>query len=157
MLAVFQAIPKLKKERMSPVIKNILAVIAGIAVGGFVNSAIIGISGSVIPPPEGVDPSDMESLKANMHLFEARHFIMPFLAHAVGTLVGAAIAAAIAATNKMKIALGIGAFFLLGGIAAVFLLPSPTWFIVVDLIGAYFPMAWLGGKLTAGKAKSKFV
>jgi hypothetical protein len=33
-----------------------------------------------------------------MHLFEPRHFVMPFLAHALGTLAGALAAFLIAAT-----------------------------------------------------------
>lgn len=128
-------------------VKNVLAVIAGIVIGGFVNMGLITISGSVIPPPAGVDVTDMESLKASMHLFEPRHFIFPFLAHAGGTFVGAFLAAFIAASHQMKFALAIGAFFLVGGITNAFLLPAPTWFIALDLIGAYLPMAWFGGTL----------
>jgi hypothetical protein len=73
------------------------------------------------------------------------------LAHALGTLVGAYIAALIAANNKLKFALGIGVFFLLGGITSVIMLPSPTWFSVLDLVVAYIPTAWLGGKFAIGK------
>ncbi len=132
---------------MNPILRNILAVIAGFLVGSIVNMGIITLSGSIIPPPEGVDPTDMESLKASFHLFEPRHFIFPFLAHALGTLVGAFTAASIAATNKLKFAIGIGAFFLIGGIASIIMLSSPIWFTALDLIGAYIPMGWLGGKL----------
>lgn len=132
---------------MNPVLKNILAVVAGIVIGSTVNMGIIMLSSSVIPPPEGVDVTDMESLKASMHLFEPRHFIFPFLAHALGTLAGAFVAAFFAANNQMKFAIGIGIFFLLGGIANVFMLPGPTWFAVLDIAGAYIPMGWLGGRL----------
>lgn len=132
---------------MHPIVRNILAVIAGIVVGSAVNMGLIMVSGSIIPPPEGVDPSDMESLKASMHLFEARHFIFPFLAHALGTVAGAFLAALIAASHKIKFALAIGVFFMIGGIANIFILPSPLWFTILDLAGAYIPMAWLGGLL----------
>jgi hypothetical protein len=47
----------------------------------------------------------------------------------------------------MKIALGIGVLFLIGGTAAVMMLPAPMWFSALDLIVAYIPMAWLGGKI----------
>lgn len=119
----------------------------GIIVGSIVNMALISVSGSIIPPPEGADITTMEGLKAAMHLFEPIHFIFPFLAHALGTFVGAFIAARIAANRKMNYAIGVGIFFLLGGIANVYLLPSPTWFAIVDLAGAYIPMAYVGGKL----------
>ena len=38
---------------MHPILRNIIAVIAGVAIGGFVNMSLIMVSGSVIPPPEG--------------------------------------------------------------------------------------------------------
>jgi predicted ATP-dependent Lon-type protease len=130
---------------MSPIVKNIIAVVVGIIVGGIVNMALIMVSGSIIPLPEGVDASNMESLKANMPSFEARHFIMPLLAHALGTLIGAFITAKLAANRKMTFALLIGAFFLIGATMNVLDLPAPLWFEATDLIIAYIPMAYLGG------------
>lgn len=136
---------------MNPVIKNILAIIAGIIIGSSVNMGIIMVSGSIIPPPEGADVTTTEGLKASMHLFQPKHYIFPFLAHAFGTFVGAFLAALIAANHKMKFALGIGGFFLVGGIASVFMLPSPTWYSTVDLVGAYIPMAYIAGKFAVKK------
>lgn len=135
---------------MNPILRNILAVIAGVVVVMLVNGGIISLSASIIPPPEGMNVSDMESIRANAHLFEPKHFIMPFLAHALGSLIGAFVAAMIAASRKMTFALVIGIVHLLGGIAASFMIPAPAWFIALDLIVAYIPMAWLGGKLGGG-------
>ena len=132
---------------MNPILRNILAIVAGIILGSIVNMAIIMFSSSIIPPPEGVDTSDMESLKTSMHLFEPKHFLMPFLAHAFGTLVGAFVAGLIAINHRLKISLVIGFFFILGGIINILLLPSPFWFTITDLTLAYIPMAWLGYKL----------
>lgn len=132
---------------MHPILRNILAVVLGLVVGSAVNLLIIKISGSIIPPPNGADISSMEGLKATMHLFGPEHYIFPFLAHALGTLVGAFVAAKIATTNKIKFALAIGAFFFLGGAINAYMLPAPTWFLILDLAGAYFPMAYLGKKL----------
>ncbi|WP_300026376.1 hypothetical protein [uncultured Maribacter sp.] len=129
---------------MNPVVKNILAVVAGVVVGSIVNMGIIMISGSIIPPPEGGDITTMEGLKATMHLFEPKHFIFPFLAHALGTLVGAFVATKIAATRKMLMALVIGLFFLIGGTANIAMLGGPMWFTALDIIVAYMPMAYVG-------------
>ncbi len=137
---------------MNPVVKNILAVVAGLVVGSIVNMGIIMASGSIIPPPAGADLSTTEGVNAAMPLFEPKHFLMPFLAHALGTLVGAFVAAYIAASRKMTFAMVIGAFFLLGGTAAVLMLPAPMWFSALDLIVAYIPMAYLGGKLATAKS-----
>ncbi|MEX0610217.1 MAG: hypothetical protein WD016_09010 [Balneolaceae bacterium] len=136
---------------MKPIVRNILALITGIVVGGIVNMGIITISGSVIPPPSGADVTTMEGLQESMHLFQPKHFLMPFLAHAIGTLVGAFLAALIAVSNQKRWALTVGAFFFLGGATNVIILPSPLWFSIVDLVGAYFPMAFLGWYLVEKK------
>lgn len=132
---------------MNPILRNVLAVVAGFILGSIVNMGIIQFGGALIPPPEGVNPADIESIKASMHLYEAKHFVIPWLAHALGTLVGAFVAVKLAASHHLKLALGIGVFFLLGGIMAANMIGAPLLATVVDLIGAYLPMAWLGARL----------
>lgn len=132
---------------MHRALKNILAIVAGLAIGSVVNMGLITVSGHAIAPPAGADMTTTEGLKAAMHLFEPKHFVFPFLAHALGTLVGAAFAALIAASRKLGIAMTIGAVFLAGGLSMVLMLPSPRWFDALDLGVAYLPMAWLGWKL----------
>ena len=129
---------------MSNLLRNVLAVLAGIIIGAVVNIALVSLSPLLIPPPAGVDVSNAEALSKSMHLFEPRHFIMPFLAHAAGSLIGALAAYMIAASYKPHLAYVIGALFLCGGVAASLMIPAPAWFIALDLVLAYLPMAWLG-------------
>ncbi|WP_121667689.1 hypothetical protein [Mesonia aquimarina] len=132
---------------MSVVLRNIIAVIVGAVIGGIVNMGIISISGSIIPPPEGADLSTTEGINAAADLMQPKHFIFPFLAHALGTLVGGLVAAAIGKSSQLVLALIVGFLFLIGGISMTFMVPAPTWFIALDLIVAYIPMAWLGYKI----------
>jgi len=132
---------------MNPILKNILAVLAGAIIGGILNGIIINVSGSIITPPEGANLKTLEGLKAAMHLMQPKHFILPFLAHALGTFVGAILTVKIAANRHLLLALIVGSLFLLGGIANVIMLPSPLWFTLLDLTGAYIPMAYLAFKL----------
>lgn len=132
---------------MNPFLRNGLAIIAGIFIGALINFGIILISGAIIPPPEGVDTSDLESIKSAMNLYQPKHFIFPFLAHALGSLFGGVIAAKIAVSAQTKVALVVGIIFLYGGFSMVMQLPSPLWFNLLDLIVAYIPMAWLGAKI----------
>ena len=136
---------------MNPIFRNVIAVVAGAILGSAVNMSIIMVSGSIIPPPAGADVTTAEGLKASMHLFRPEHFLMPFLAHAFGTFAGAYLAAVIAASYKTVFAYVIGVLFLAGGIANVLILPSPVWFTVLDLGGAYIPMAYFAGKLAVKK------
>ena len=132
---------------MKTIIRGGLAVIIGLLVGGVVNMALILIGSHVIPPPPGVDVSDVHSMSAGMHLFQPKHFLFPFLAHACGTLVGSALAYLLAASHRRWYSYGIGVASLAGGIAAACMIPAPNWFIVTDLVLAYIPMACLGARL----------
>ncbi len=133
---------------MNPIVKNVLAVVAAIVIGSTVNMGFIMMSGFIIPPPEGADLKTMEGLTAAMPLMQPKHFLFPFLAHALGTLVGAFIVAYFSANNKFVFAMMIGLLFLYGGADMVMKLPSPMWFNVVDLGVAYLPMAFLGWKFS---------
>lgn len=132
---------------MKKIARNILAVLAGIVVGGKVNMILIENSSAFITPPSGVNVTTVEGLKAGIHLFEPKHFIMPFLAHALGTFIGALLTSLIAANNQLRLALSIGILFFIGGAMAVYMLPAPLWFNLVDLVFAYIPMAYLGSKI----------
>ena len=139
---------------MNPILRNILAVIAGIIVGSLVNMAIAYLGPTLIPPPEGADILTMEGLRASMGIFEPKHFLTPFLAHALGTLAGAFVAAKLGITRKALLALIVGIFFLAGGIAMVVQLPSPLWFTLLDLVVAYIPMSLLGTALAKSRTST---
>ncbi len=133
---------------MNPIIKNILAVILGWAGGSAINMGLIQLGNTVLPIP-GINPDDMKALAEVMPTLDYEYFIFPFLAHALGTFAGAALAYLIAASHKMKFAYAIGGLFLLGGIMVNFMIPAPLWFVVADIALAYIPMAWLGAKIVA--------
>lgn len=125
-------------------VRLILAIALGLVLGAAANMALVMVGGHVIPPPPGTDMTTAEGITAALPQLAPRHFLFPFLAHAVGTLVGAFVAAKIAAGHAWGGALVVGAFFFVGGVLAARMIPAPTWFIATDLICAYFPFAWLG-------------
>ena len=136
------------------IVRNVLAVLIGWFIGSIVNMSLINYGYSVFPLV-GIDTNDMEAIAAIMPHLDLQFFIFPFLAHALGTLVGAIIAGLIAASHIMKFSYSIGGLFLIGGVTMVYLLPSPLWFIALDLLLAYIPMAWLGGKIALMIYKNK--
>ena len=132
---------------MKKTIKNTLAIFVGLFIGGSTNMLIISNSNAFVALPKGVVPEEPQSLSSNIHLFEPIHFLMPFLAHSIGTFCGAFLAAKIAVNHKLKFALTIGVFFLIGGVQMSSVLDSPFWFDLVDVSVAYIPMSLLGYKL----------
>ncbi|MEO7080439.1 MAG: hypothetical protein ABIY71_02890 [Flavobacteriales bacterium] len=138
---------------MHPILRNVLAVLAGLVLGAIVNMGLIVLGSSLVPPPPGVDVNDLESINANIRDYAPIQFLTPFLAHALGVLAGATLTAKLAASQSLFMALIVGAFFLAGGTMAVLMIPStPIWFSTLDLVVAYLPMAWLGYRLVGRKA-----
>ncbi|GGZ13794.1 hypothetical protein GCM10007049_02010 [Echinicola pacifica] len=139
---------------MGRILRNIIGVLAGLVIGSMVNMGIIMIGPSLIPPPEGVDMTTMEGLKEGMSLLSPRHYIMPFLAHALGTFTGAFLAAMIAVTYRFQWAILIGFIFLAGGITNIYLIPVPVGFAMIDSGLAYIPFAYLGARLALRRTNS---
>ncbi len=122
------------------IVRNVLAVILGIIVGMFINMSLVNLGHSLMPI-EGLDVNDMKAYADLIPKLDAKYFMFPFLAHALGTLSGAIVAAIIAGSRKKIFALVIGVFFLIGGITVNIMLPGKIWFSILDVLVAYIPMA----------------
>lgn len=133
------------------ILRFVLAVVLGMVVGSVANMALVMAGGHVVAPPAGADLTTAEGWQAAMPLLQPRHFLFPFLAHALGTLVGAFVATKVASAGKRAAALVVASLFFVGGIVAARMIPAPTWFIMVDLAAAYFPFGWLGYVLARPK------
>jgi hypothetical protein len=136
---------------MNAAVRNTLAFLGGFVALAVAKYAATALGNAVIPPPAGVDLSTIEGFKAAIPLYEAKQWIPAFFEHAVGSMAGGAMTAFLAASHRMKLALGIGALHMLGGIAAAVMLPFPGWVVAVDLVAMYLPMAWVGGTLAGGR------
>tara|TARA_Y100001936_G_C15934187_1_gene591106 strand:- start:84 stop:470 length:387 start_codon:yes stop_codon:yes gene_type:complete len=125
---------------MKQTLKNIAIVILGIIVGMIVNIGLIILGGTIFPPSENFEPM-------NAINWDFKYFIFPFLAHSIGTLSGALIVSKLSKKSSIILPLIVGLYFLLGGIYMITILPAPMWFVLLDVILGYIPMALLGWKL----------
>jgi hypothetical protein len=142
--------------QMNPILRNILAVIAGLFLGALVNGLVLNLGMKIIPPPTGFDMNTTEGLKAAMPLMGISHFIFPFLAHALGTFIGAMVTAKIAVSNRMNLSMLVGLMFFGAGLYLIVTMDAPMWFNVLDAALAYFPMAYFGASFIVGKEESNF-
>jgi hypothetical protein len=128
--------------------KSILLSVAGLLLGVITNGVIVQIGSQIVKAPKGLDLSTSQGLAKAMPLMGAEHFVFPFLAHAIGTLVGAYFVSRMKVNRALLNAMAIGFAFLAGGVMMVLTLPgTPWWFVATDLVLAYLPMAYLGYKL----------
>ena len=89
---------------MDTIGRIIYAVILGFIVGSFTNMGFIVLGDFIFPwPPEVMIQLENETLN-NMDMLNNTHYIFPFLAHAMGTLVGAVCALRIAGEKQPIVA-----------------------------------------------------
>jgi len=129
----------------------IVAVIIGSMVGMAFNMGILGLGQKLIPYPDHLNPSNMEDIKTYVKDFAPMGaFLYVLLAHWGQAFFGGIVAALIAPSNKLLCAMIVGVLTLVGGIMNMFMIPAPTWFNIVDILG-YLPFAYLAAQLVGNR------
>jgi hypothetical protein len=129
---------------MKKTIYTVLWVVLSLVFGSLINGLIIYIAPLIIKYPEGVSFATEASTIQSMKLLQPIHFIIPFVAHALGTFISTLLMAIYVKNNFLKLAFFISVLYLFAGVLNVIMYPSPIWFIVLDLVVAYIPLGYLG-------------
>lgn len=112
-------------------LRNILAVIIGLVVGGIFNMAIIQINTLFLfAAPEGMDVNDSAQFNRYLATLPALAFVVVILAHLMQSFVGGWVAARFGQSRPMLLALIVGALSLAGGIMAMMMFKGPSWMII---------------------------
>ena len=126
--------------------RNALAVVAGYFVGSAINMGLIQLNMQVLFPPEaGLNVGDPEQFQAYIDALPVQALLVIVLAHLSQAFVGASVAARIAESRPMVVAMGIGALSLAGGVMAFVMIESPSWMTIE--LPLYLALAWAAGKL----------
>ncbi len=131
---------------MSPVLKNVLIVVGAIIAG--MVAMMIGhqVSNVIMPPPEGMDVSNMESFVANAHKLTTGHWVLALMSHALGPLVSGFIVAKFVASHHRPLLWIVATAWIIAGILNLMSIPHPMWFKFADIM-IYVPMTFVGAKL----------
>jgi hypothetical protein len=97
----------------------------------------------VYPPPPGLDPTNMESVRAMMKDIPLGALLFVLAAWVIGTAAGGAVAAKIASRKPVLHAIIVGVVILALTVVNLVMIPHPTWFAVVSLLAAV-PAAYVG-------------
>ena len=130
---------------MSPLVRSILGVIAGLVAAIVVISIVEMINIMIFPLPPGVDVNDPASLGKFIAEAPAYKLVGVVVGYALGAFVGAWLAVRIALRLPAPHALVIGAVLLAATIANLMMIPHPLWFAVASL-GVILPAALVGGR-----------
>ena len=122
---------------MSPLLRNVLAVVAGLAAAVAVVAVVEGLSARVFPLPEGLDYSDRTAMAEAIGNLPAGAFVFVVAAWGLGALAGAAVATGI--SRRVGPGYLIGVLLLAAAVSNLLMIPHPGWMwaggIVVILLG----------------------
>lgn len=126
--------------------RNVLGVVAGVIGGSAVVFGVETLAHTIYPPPPEFDPTTPAGMAAIMGRAPVGALLMVLLAYALGTCVGAFVAAKLAATGPQSKAMIVGIVLLVFGISNLLAIPHPVWMAIGTLL-VFLPAAWLGGRL----------
>lgn len=133
---------------MKPVIRSIVAILLGSVLAGVLIAVLESAGHLVYPPPPGLDPGDIEALKAAMADIPTGALLLVLLAWGVGTFAGGWLAAGIARRAPTVHAMIVGALFLAAGVMNMLMIPHPRWFWFPG-VAVFLPAAFAGARLAA--------
>ena len=129
------------------IMRNAIALLAAIVLGGLVVLLVQSISLALYPPPADLDWQDADQVNDFISGLPTGAFLIVLLSHLGGALVAGWTCGLIVRRKWLGGAIALGVFFTLAGISNLLAIPHPTWFAIVDTVG-YLPCAVLG--LTVG-------
>lgn len=133
-------------SKTPPPVRSVIAVAAGLFVGGIATFGVEALGHAVVPPPPGLDVTNVEAVRAAMPTLPTAHFLPILVAYVVGPTLGAALAARMAPSRALVHAGAVAAFFLFGGIRNFMNIPHPTWFVLASC-AAFVAAPFLGTRL----------
>ena len=131
---------------MSEWIRNLLAIAVGLACGSALSTALIELNFTVLfPPTEDLPSGDLAAFNDHIKALPSIAFIPVLMAHLSQALLGGWLAARLAASTPIRMALAVGFVSLCGGVLGLVMLDGPPW-LAVEL-PLYIVVAWWAGDL----------
>ncbi|WP_350293991.1 hypothetical protein [uncultured Croceitalea sp.] len=124
-------------------IRNILAVLAGVVAAVIIFIIAESINGSLHPIPTDLDFSNTEAVKSFYENQPILFWLVVLFGWAIGSFVCGFLIKLISKTDKILLPIIAGIPLTLSAVANFFALPHPTWFIIVALL-LFIPFVLLG-------------
>ncbi|MBL7979122.1 MAG: hypothetical protein JNN12_12340 [Bacteroidetes Order II. Incertae sedis bacterium] len=127
-------------------LKNILAVLAGLLSAIIIVTIGDAVAGYLAPPPFGSDLKNPDTLKTYIQGIPDPILALMLLFWLSSSLVAGYVSARIAPAAARTLSLICGGILLFGALLNMTMLPHPIWMMILAGIG-YIPAAYAGGKL----------
>ena len=137
---------------MHPILRSILAVLAGIVVGFIVVAALEFLDTTLFPLPAGLDLHDTAAIKQAMARAPLAALILVIVGWGISALLGSWVAARIARAPKVLHGMIVGIFLLGAAITDMLEFRHPVWFWICGLL-IFLPASYIGSGLALGKGE----
>ena len=135
-------------------LRRAVAVLAGLAAGVALITAVQALNTRLYPPPPGLDWTEPGALAELMARMPVGALLMVELSYAVGSLGAGAAAGMLSRERPYLPAAVVGALLTLAGFANLAAIPHPVWFAVVTT-ATYVPCALLGARMAASRRRQQ--
>lgn len=120
--------------------RNVLAVVLGVAAAGFVMMGVETVGHSLYPAPVGLSPDDPKAIEEYVQNAPFLAIAFVLLAWAAAAFVGGAVAARLAVGRRtQRFGLIVGMVLLMGGAAQLWMIPHPAWFMLAAPFACLIP------------------
>ena len=138
---------------MKAIGRSVLAVIVGVMVTMGLIMGIEAVCNALYPMPPGLDLHDHDAMRAYMDTLPLGALLLVLAGWAIGSCAGAWVAARLAGRAPMVHGLVVGAWFLIGAIVTMVMIPHPIW-MVVGGIAALAGCSYLGARLASSPTRA---
>lgn len=139
---------------MTPAVRGGFGIVAGLLVAFVTAAAVESLGHVAYPPASAPDFSNPEQLRRFMDALPLGALAFVFAAWFGGTFLGSLVAGTVGSTAPRLHAGMVGAVVLAATLATLLVIPHPTWFSIVALLGI-IGAACGGGAVAARRARGQ--
>jgi hypothetical protein len=133
---------------MKAIGRSVLAVVVGVMVTMGLIVSVEAVCNHLYPMPPGVDLHDHDAMRTYMEELPFGAFLLLLVGWAIAAGAGAWVAARLAGRAPVIHGLIVGAWFLVGAIITMVMIPHPVW-MVIGSIAALAGCSYLGARIAA--------
>jgi len=130
-----------------PHYKKTLSVIVGVLIASIIFTLFEYIGTLMYPFPKDMNMESESAMKDYIAALPALALIIILVGYAVGSFIAGLVIGKIAKSPLKKLPLIAGTILTIGAIANLYMIPSPIWFMIINII-LYIPFTILGNSVT---------
>lgn len=130
-------------------IRNVAAIIGGIAVAFVTVMLIEALNHAIYPPPEGLDFTDPDALRPYIDTLPVGALLLLMASSVVAAFVGTLVASYVGTFQPRNCAIIVGGMVFAATVANFIAIPHPLWLAIATLAGVVVS-AWAASQITSG-------